>query len=137
MRRRLALLAVPALVLGTIAADDPAFEPCDPDDEVVAPGDTLTFEPTGAEAFTFKVDPTTSEKGRVSVDAVLTWTNPLNDWDLGVNGSLSEGFQPLDEPREQAGATARGDCTTVIVEVINFTAVPELELGMTLEVSVR
>lgn len=137
MRSALALLAVPVLLFGTVAADGDEFLPCEDGDEVVASGESMTFEPAGEEAFSFEVDPTTSEKGRVTVDAMLTWDTAVNDWDLGINGTLSENFQPIDDPIETVSLTARGDCTTVTVEVINFNAVEALELGMTLEVSVR
>lgn len=137
MRTALALFAVPVLLLGSIAAVDGEFLPCEADDEVVAPGESMTFNPTGADVFTFEVDPTTAAKGRITVAATLTWETFVNDWDLGVNGVLSEGLQPLDDPIESVSFTARGDCTTVMVEVINYTAVEPLELGMTLEVSVR
>ncbi len=136
MRKTLALLALPALLFGTVAAGDPN-EGCSPDAEVLAAGESMTFEASGVESFTFKVDPTASEKGRVTVDATMTWDNRANDWDLGVNGTLSENYQPFDDPIETASYTAKGGCRTVVVEVIDFLApLPELN-GITIEVSVR
>ncbi len=136
MRKSIALLAIPAMLFGTVAADGDGFNACAADADVIAVGETVEFSPTGVEAFTFKVDPTTTDKGRVTVDAELTWTTSVNDWDLGVNGTLSENFQPIDPAQESVSFTAKGDCKTVTVEVLDFLA-PAPELGMTLTVSVR
>ncbi len=138
MRTSLALLALPALILGTVAADDTEFAPCgdDLDHPVLAEGDSLSESPSGVESFSFYVDPTVTERGRVSVDAQLVWENMLNDWDLDVNGSVSENYQPFDPATENVAFSARGDCTLVTVSVVDFLA-PFPELGMTLDVSVR
>ncbi len=136
MRKTLAILAIPAVLFGTIAADGDAPTPCAPDAEVMASGDSVTFNPTGVESFSFKVDPTTTDKGRVTVDAELVWDTTVNDWDLGINGTLSENYQPIDPAQENVSFTAKGNCKTITVEVIDFLA-PVPELGMTLTVSVR
>lgn len=140
MRKLVLALVLPALALGTIAADDvETFEPCGPDlaHPVLAAGDTLSESPTDeGVAAQFYVDPTVEDRGRINVSAVLSWTNPVNDWDLDVNGILSDELQPVAEPVEQASFSARGDCKLVTVSVINFTAVAEAELGMTLDITV-
>jgi hypothetical protein len=139
MRKLLVVaLAAPALLFGTVAAEDVAFAPCGDDlkHPVLAAGDTLSETPSGEEFFQFYVDPTVTEKGRVSVSATLEWETFVNDWDLSLVDTVTAGFQPLDPAIESATYSARGDCKLITVGPIDFNA-PVPELGMTLNVTVN
>lgn len=141
MRKTILALAVPALLFGTVAAEEAKdFSPCgdDLDHPVLAVGDSLTENPTEEGiAAQFYVDPTATERGRVSVQAHLEWEIQLSDWDLDVNGTLSENAQPVDAPVEDVTYSARGDCklVTVIVYPFNVWGTPPTGT-MTLDITV-
>ena len=58
---------------------------------------------------------------KANVSASATWDVIVNDYDLGLNGNVTEGFQPID-PAEEFISTSATHCSTVTVSVVNFNA---------------
>ncbi len=137
MRKTLALLAVPAMLLGTVAADPVQLVPCAEDSKVEVVGDGETFEYTsmGEDSVTFRIDPTTDERGRVNATVTLTWDIPVNDYDLDVNGETSIGLQPVNEAREQVTVSASGRCKTVTASWAPFLVATPDNLTLTVTVN--
>lgn len=78
-------------------------------------------------------------KDRAAVGVTLSWENPVNDYDMNVldaageEVSHSENISVLDGPGETGGGSF-AHCERFTVEVLNWTAVRELEpnLGLAL-----
>jgi hypothetical protein len=136
-----ALSAVLLLLLAVVPAsaqEDTGplrLEPCEKPGEKLEPGapiDVTVDGPTvldGEVLLTYVLDLSGQEVAddedmatTARVDASMTWLVVANDYDLGLNGSATEGFQPIDPAEESISATKRAHCSTVTVSVINFTA---------------
>ena len=140
MRKLLTAGAVAALtalsVIPASAQTDPVrLAPCDTANPVLAPGAPIAETVDGPTIFdgettlTYtldlsgqQVDAVEDMKSTARVNAQLDWLVVANDYDLGLNGSVTEGFQPVDAPTEFTTANNVAHCSTVTVSVINFTA---------------
>lgn len=141
MRRSTSLLSAIALAtvaLGGIAADEPepkicaelAYAPALTTDGLSTMVDAPNYLIDGAEStdlyFTVDLGPDAYEDTVGTIAGEMTWDVVANDYDLSVNGNLSDNYQPFDAAVESASASVT-HCDVVTVSAIDFLAPAELE----------
>ncbi len=123
-------------VIPASAQDGPVrLQPCETSNTVLVPGTPVEQSVAGPTVFdgettlTFTLDLSGQTvaadedmKSTAKVNTLMSWTVLANDYDLGVNGTETEGFQPIDPAEEFVPNTTVAHCGTITVSVINFTA---------------
>jgi hypothetical protein len=155
--RSLLRTALAALLLLAVAVPASAqttegplrLEPCTQTGDRLVPGEPVEVSVDGPTALdealvlTYVLDLSGQQvaddqdmKRTARVNADMSWLVAANDYDLDVNGTASEGYQPLDDAVESVSVANRQHCSTVRVTVINFLATGLDPIDLTLSVTV-
>lgn len=134
------LLAAASIPFTVAAAGD---EACEGDNVVTADGLSTEVDAPDAplstgDAVAYTLDLSGTEFVTGAVTATITWTVPVNDYDVFVNdeGPLETSLAAGGATSETAPGPSLGHCDTFLVQVDNFAAVDAADT-VTLTIDVR